>query len=89
MGICHIIGIFRESFTDYATATELDKKSDVVQVATLKAVMGTECKQVLKRLDLSSEVLAKTSTILDYLETHFAPERNILYERYLLHSAEQ
>ena len=51
--------------------------------------MGTECKQVLKRLDLSSEVLTKTSMILDYLETHFAPERNILYEWYLFHSAEQ
>ena len=51
--------------------------------------MGTECKQVLKRLDLSPEVLAKTSTILDHLETHFALERNILYERYLFHSTEQ
>ena len=26
--------IFRESFTDYAAATELTKKSDMIQVAT-------------------------------------------------------
>ena len=55
--------IFQESFTDYATATELTKKSDAIEVATLKAVMGTECKQVLKRLNLTPEELAKTSTI--------------------------
>jgi len=81
--------IFREAFTDYATATELAKKSDVIQVATLKAVMGTECKQVLKWLSLTPEELMKTSTILDHLEKHFAPERNILYKRYIFHNAEQ
>ena len=81
--------IFRESFTDYATATELTKKSDEIQVATLKAVMGTECKQVLKRLSLTPEELAKPSTILNCLEKHFAPERNILYERYIFHNAAQ
>ena len=81
--------IFQESFTDYATATELTKKSDEIQVATLKAVMGTECKQVLKRLNLAQGKLKKTSTILDHLEKHFAPERHILYKRYVFHNAEQ
>ena len=80
MGIRLTIGRYFESFTDYATAKE-------VQVATLKAVMGTE--QVLKRLNLTPEELAKTSTILDQLEKHFTPERNILYERYIFHNAEQ
>ena len=87
--LAHNWKIFRELFTDYATATELTKKSDEIQVATLKAVMGTECKQVLKRLNLTSEALEKTSTILENLERHFAPERNILYERYIFHSAKQ
>ena len=67
----------------------MTEKSHQVQVATLKTVMGMECKQVLNRLDLIPEELGKTSTILDKLELHFAPERNILYERYLFHSAEQ
>ena len=87
--LAHNWKIFRESFTDYATATELTKKSDEIQVATLKAVMETECKQVLRRLNLTSEALEKTSTILENLERHFAPERNILHERYIFHSAEQ
>ena len=64
--------IFREAFMDYATATQ-----HRVQVATLKTVMGTECKQVLNRLELTEEELSKTSTILEKLELHFAPERNI------------
>ena len=64
-------------------------KSNKVQVATLKTVIGTECKQVLKRLELTQEELSTTSTILEKRELHFAPERNILYERYLFHSAEQ
>ena len=43
----------------------------------------------MKRLELTQEELSTTSTILEKLELHFAPERNILYERYLFHSAEQ
>ena len=74
---------------DYATVTQLTDKNNRVQVATLKTVMGTECKQVLNRLELTEEELSKTSTILEKLELYFAPERNILYERYLFHSAEQ
>ena len=81
--------IFREAFTDYAMAMQLTDKSNKVQVATLKTVIGTECKQVLKRLELTQEELSTTLTILEKLELHFAPEWNILYERYLFHSAEQ
>jgi len=51
--------------------------------------MGTECKKVLKRLNLTQGELKKTSTILDHLEKHFTPERTILYERYVFHNAEQ
>ena len=45
--------------------------------------MGKDCKQVLKRLELSVEQLKKPKIILE------TPERNILYKRYLFHSAEQ
>jgi len=81
--------IFREVFTDYAVATELMKKDDGIQVATLKSVMGKDCKQVLKRLELTTKQLRKTDTILEILQGHFSPERNIFYEHYLFHSAEQ
>ena len=81
--------IFQEAFTDYATVTKLDKKSNEIQVATLKSVMGQDCKQVLKRLELTVEELKNPETILEKLQRHFSPERNILYERYMFHSAEQ
>ena len=81
--------IFHEAFMDYAIATELTAKDDTIQVATLKTMMGKECKQVLHRLDLAAGQLKKTDTILSSLQKHFSPERNVLYERYLFHSAEQ
>jgi len=56
---------FVESFTDYATAMKLTKKSDEIQVVKLKAVMGTECKQVLKQLNLPFDTLENSSTILE------------------------
>ena len=81
--------IFQEAYTDYAVATELTGKEDTIQVATLKTLMGKECKQVLNRLDLTEGQLKKTATILEGLRKHFSPERNVLYECYLFHSAEQ
>ena len=75
--------------TDYATAMKLIDKSDKAQVATLKTVMGTECKQVLKRLELTSDELASTTSFLDKLEIYFAPERNTLYKRDIFHDTEQ
>ena len=59
--------IFEEAYTDYATATGLTGKEDTIQVATLKTLMGKECKQVLNRLDLSAGRLKKTATILESL----------------------
>ena len=43
---------FRESYEDYVVATGLDQKDNIIQVATLKSLMGIECKKILKRLQL-------------------------------------
>jgi len=51
--------------------------------------MGKECKHILNRLGLTAAELKKTDTILAKLEAHFAPARNILFERYCFHSAKQ
>ena len=81
--------IFQEAFADYSTATELTKKDAEVQAATLKTVMGRECRQILSRLELTDAEKKDTTAILDKLQAYFAPTRNILYERYLFHAAEQ
>ena len=81
--------IFREAYEDYVIATDLVKKSEQVQVATLKSVMGTECKKILKRLQLTEDELKKPEVILDKLEEYFVPVRNVLYERYVFHNSVQ
>lgn len=81
--------VFRDAYEDYAVAAELTGKDAPIQAATLKTVMGKECKQILNRLGLTGEELKSSSTILAKLEAHFAPTRNVLFERYRFHSAEQ
>ena len=80
---------FREAYHDYLIATGLDQKDKKIQIATLKSLMGTEYKKILKRLQLSAEDMKDPKISLDKLENHFLPERNILYERYLFHDMEQ
>ena len=70
-------------------ATGLDKKDKKIQVATLKTLMGTECKKILKRLQLTEADMEDPQTILDALQDHFVPVRNILYKRYIFHNTEQ
>ena len=81
--------VFKEAYNDFATATQLTEKGDEIQAATLKTVMGKECRQILSCLELSNEDKKKPSKILEKLEEYFAPTRNVLYERYLFHSAQQ
>ena len=43
--------VFKEAFTDYATATQLTEKEATIQAATLKTIMGKECRQILSHLE--------------------------------------
>ena len=54
--------IFRDAYEDYATAAELSGKEPAVQAATLKTIMGKQCKQILNRLGLTTEELKSTDT---------------------------
>ena len=44
----------KDSWHNYATATELSKKSGDIVIATLLSVMGKECHQIYKNLPLST-----------------------------------
>ena len=81
--------IFREQYEDYEIATKLDKETQPVRVATLKSVMGKATLQIFKHLGIPSEARENTTQILDALEAHFAPSRNVIYERYVFHSTNQ
>ena len=81
--------IFSEVYEDYLIATGHDEKDKAIQVATLKSLMGTECKKISKRLQLSADKIKEPEITLGKLEAHFVPERNIFYERYVFHNTEQ
>lgn len=80
---------FEEAWTDYCVATELENKDAKIQVATLKTVMGQDCRTVLTGLKLSQDDRKVVIKILDSLGDHFVMKRNVLYERFMFHSAEQ
>ena len=51
--------------------------------------MGRECANILKRMQLSEDERKDTETILDKLEAHFLPCKNIIYGSFLFHSRTQ
>ena len=58
-------------------------------MATLKSLMGTECKKILKRLQLSEADMKDPAIILAKLQDHFVPVWNIVHERYIFNNTEQ
>ena len=80
--------VFKEAYTNFATASELTGTEEDMQAATFKIVMGKECQKILSCLDLS-DADKKPGKILEKLEECFAYTWNILYKRYLFHSAQQ
>ena len=54
-----------------STATELNNKDDNIQVATLRSLMGPECRKRLKDLNLTEEQSKKTESILTMREMSY------------------
>ena len=80
---------FKASWNNYAIATELNKKSNPVQVSTLLSVIGKECYEVYENLPLTVDERKDNDSIISKLTEYFEPQRNIIYERYLFNSATQ
>uniref|UniRef100_A0A8C5Q7G7 Gypsy retrotransposon integrase-like protein 1 n=1 Tax=Leptobrachium leishanense TaxID=445787 RepID=A0A8C5Q7G7_9ANUR len=81
---------FRAEFEDYSLATGLNEKSAAVQAATLRRVMGSECRHVYKHnVNLTAEQQENVTAILQALEAYFKPAKNIIYERYVFGCCKQ
>uniref|UniRef100_A0AAV2KDB0 ribonuclease H n=1 Tax=Knipowitschia caucasica TaxID=637954 RepID=A0AAV2KDB0_KNICA len=81
---------FRTEFEDYSLASELADKDEKVQAATLRRVMGSECRHVYKHnLTLTAEQQEDVKAILDALENYFKPKRNVIFERYVFGNCRQ
>lgn len=82
--------LFRAEFENYALVTGLAEKTREVQAATLRSVMGSECRHVYRHnLNLTEEQQRDIKTILDALEAYFKPARNVIYERYVFSCCKQ
>ena len=81
--------IFKEEWDDYIIATKLDEEDKKVQAATLKRVMGSECKERLKALELTAAQQQDPAVILEKLTAHFTPVKNKLYDRCVFSEAHQ
>ena len=75
---------FKRAWTNYALATELSKKSEDVQVATLLTVIGEEAREVCATFTdwATSGDESKIQPVLDKFEAYCQPRKNVPFERY-------
>ncbi|KAJ8398705.1 hypothetical protein AAFF_G00419020 [Aldrovandia affinis] len=82
--------IFRAEYEDYVLVTGTAEKDKKIQTATLRSVMGSECRHVYRHnLNLSVAGTGDPAVILDELEKYFKPAKNTIYERYVFGSCKQ
>ncbi|XP_034095415.1 uncharacterized protein K02A2.6-like [Gymnodraco acuticeps] len=75
--------VFRAEFEDFMLATGLTEKTNAVQAATLRRLMGNECRHIyMHNVTLTEEQKKDPKTILDALGDYFKPAKNVIYERY-------
>jgi len=75
---------FHLAWDNYSLATELNKKHEKVQVATLLTIIGEEARDVHSTFTdwESEESKQKITPVLDKFAAYCQPRRNILFERY-------
>ena len=75
---------FKRAWTNYSLATGLDKKDEVVQVATLLTVIGEEAREVFSTFgDWTAEGdAAKIKPVLAKFDSYCEPRKNVPFERY-------
>ena len=80
---------FEEQWNNYEIATELQQKTAVIRLATLKSVIGKEGMKILQHLPMTMEERGVPATVLLKLREHFTPQTNTIFERYQFFSRNQ
>lgn len=76
--------VFRAEFDDFLLATGLSEKSKLIQAASLRRLMGSECRYVYTHsLTLTEDQQKDPAAILGALGDYFKPAKNVIYERYM------
>lgn len=74
---------FRLAWENYSLATELNKKPEAVQVATLLTVVGEEAREVYSTFTWENDGDSKKiGPVLDKFGEYCEPRKNIPFERY-------
>lgn len=75
---------FKRAWSNYALATELNKKDEAVQVATLLTVIGEEAREVFSTFTgwTAEGDDEKIKPVLTKFEEYCQPRKNIPFERY-------
>jgi len=82
--------MFRAEFEDFSLATGLTEKSTYIQAATLRRIMGSECRHIyMHNLTLTVDQKKDPAAILDTLEDYFRPTKNVTYKRYIFGCCKQ
>ena len=75
---------FKRAWTNYSLATELNKKSEAIQVATLLTVIGEDAREVYSTFTgwAAEDDKSKIEPVLAKFEAYCQPRKNIPFERY-------
>ena len=82
---------FKQAWTNYAVATELDKKSQQVQVATFLTVIGEDTREVYSTFtDWRTEGdESKIDPVIAKFDEYCRLRKNIPFERYCFNRRQQ
>ena len=77
---------FYRTWSSYVIATELNKKAEAVQVATLLTVIGEEAREVFATFRWDEDQ-AKIGEVVDKFKAYCQPQKNITFEWYMIAGA--
>ena len=74
---------FKRVWDNYSLATELNKKAETIQVATLLTVIGEEARKVFATFTwTTADDRGKIAPVLQKFEEYCQPCKNVPFERY-------
>ncbi|UYV73002.1 K02A2.6-like, partial [Cordylochernes scorpioides] len=80
---------FKSQWDNYQVATELNKKDNNVIRAAFLSLIGKDCFNVFLNLDLKEDEKNSLPKIIEALNNHFTPQKNVIYERYIFNTSNQ
>lgn len=82
--------MFKQMWTNFETATDLDEKPSKKRVATLLNVIGKEAVKIYNTFKWSRESDKENiEIVIDKFEKYCTPKKNITYERYMFNTKKQ